>query len=71
MKDVVSKIEEVVCLINVEEQSLMIIQLKGDVELCELRRCKKFSKISDTHFLYENNRKLSEQSKIKKGNHFI
>jgi hypothetical protein len=36
-----------------------------------LRSCNKFSKISGTHFLYENNRKLSEQSKIKKGNHFI
>jgi hypothetical protein len=45
--------------------------LKRDVELYELRSWKKFSKISDAHFLYENNRKLSEQLKIKKGNHFI
>jgi hypothetical protein len=70
MKDVVSKIEEVVCLINIEEQSLMIVQLKRDVELYELRSCKKIFKISDTHFLYENNRKLSEQSKIKNRIHF-
>jgi hypothetical protein len=49
----------------------MIVQLKQDVELCELRSYKKISKIFDTHFLYENNRKLSEQSKIKIGNHFI
>jgi hypothetical protein len=48
-----------------------MIQLKWDVELCELRSCKKISKISDNHFLYENNQKLSEQSKIKKGNHSI
>jgi hypothetical protein len=70
-KNIVSQIKEGVGLIIIEEQSLMIVQLKQDVELHDLRSYKKFSKISDSHFLYENNQKLSEQSKIKKGNHFI
>jgi hypothetical protein len=31
----------------------------------------KIAKISDIHFFYENNPKLSDYSKIKKGAHFI
>jgi hypothetical protein len=43
----------------------------GEVELKEIQSDGKISKISDTHFLYENNQKLSERSKLKKGNHHI
>jgi hypothetical protein len=54
-----------------EKKSLMVIQLTGEVELKEIRSDVKFSKISDTHFLYENNQKLSQKSTLKKGNHFM
>jgi hypothetical protein len=66
MKDVVSKIEEVVCLINIEEQSLMIVQLKRDVELHELQSCKKISKFLTSTFYMEIIRNYRNSQKSKK-----
>jgi hypothetical protein len=54
-----------------ENRSLIVIQLMGEVELNEIQSDANFSKIFDTHFLYKNNQKLLERSKLKKGNHFI
>jgi hypothetical protein len=55
----------------VENKSLIIIQLKASTYLHQIMNFEKLKKISEGHFFYLNNRKLSLSSKLDKGNHFI